>query len=233
MNFEYQVIRRPRRKTATISVNPDCSVRVVVPSCLSEQKVIDLVKRKSSWISGKLERCLEYREKYPDKEYVSGEAFSYLGKKYRLKVFAGDRDGEEIKLVNGRFLIQLPADMTKEHRKKIIRIHLLQWYRNHAITRLREKTRRFAKMIGVNPVSVGVKDYRSRWGGCHSDGRIIYNWRIIMAPHAVIDYVVVHELCHLVQLNHGKDFWRLVAQVLPDYTERRQWLHDNGCGLKM
>jgi predicted metal-dependent hydrolase len=105
------------------------------------------------------------------------------------------------------------------------------WYQEHAIVRLRQKVKRYAKQMGISPASVGVKGYKSRWGSCHSDGRIYFNWRIIVAPHSVVDYVVVHELCHLLQHDHSKKFWKRVCRVLPDYEERKAWLKLNGRGL--
>ena len=81
--------------------------------------------------------------------------------------------------------------------------------------------------MNVSPLSVDVKDYKSRWGGCHFDGRIYYNWKIIIAPHSIVDYVVVHELCHLVYDDHSMKFWKLLGSVLPDYGKRKEWLKNN------
>ena len=85
--------------------------------------------------------------------------------------------------------------------------------------------------MGVNPASAGVKGYKSRWGSCHSDGRVYFNWRIIVAPHSIVDYVVAHELCHLVHHDHSKKFWKLLGTIIPDYAERKEWLKVNGRGL--
>ena len=99
--------------------------------------------------------------------------------------------------------------------------------------RLREKVQQYAEDMNVAPRAVGVKGYRSRWGSCHSDGRLYFNWRIIIATHSVVDYLVVHELCHLVHGDHSKKFWKLVQDMLPDYQERRDWLRTNGRGLTL
>lgn len=195
IDFDYQIIRRPRRKTASISVKPDCSVRVLVPSTLPEQKVIDLVERKSQWIQGKIDHFQEIQGNHKQKEYISGESFTYLGRNYRLKIIPGEGENDGVKLMNGRFYVHAPSDMPQDAHNQLIVKQLTEWYREHAVVRFRQKTRRYADQMNVSPVSVGVKDYKSRWGSCHTDGRIFYNWRVIIAPHSTVDYVVVHELC--------------------------------------
>lgn len=87
--------------------------------------------------------------------------------------------------------------------------------------------------MGVTPVSVGLKNYKSQWGSCHTDGKIYYNWKVIVAPHSIVDYVVVHELCHLVHGDHSKKFWKLLGTILPDYADRKEWLKINGTKLNI
>ncbi len=231
MSIAYQIIRRPRRKTACISVSPDCSVRVLVPSFLSEQKIEELVQRKHGWIIRKINMFREIQQQNRPKQYVSGECFAYLGRNYRLKVVRGDPAENRVRLLNGRFCTAVPPGIEQQARDGLIRQQLAAWYREHAAVRLQEKTVRYAAKMAVVPASVGVKNYRSRWGSCYTDGRIYYNWRIIAAPHSVVDYVVVHELCHLVHPDHSQRFRHLLATVLPDYPERKTWLKINGAGL--
>lgn len=229
--FDYQIIRRPRRKTAAISVKPDGSVRVFVPATLSRARVIELVERKCRWVQNKIAQFEAIRRSETKKEYVSGESFSYLGRNYRLKVLEDD-DSDAVKLMNGRFYVPVPLDYDGD-RSILIIGRLSDWYQKHAAIRLREKVLRYAEQMNVAPGSVGVKGYTSRWGSCHSDGRLYFNWRLIIAPHSVVDYVVVHELAHLVQGNHSKKFWRVVESVLPDYVEQKKWLKLNGRELKV
>jgi predicted metal-dependent hydrolase len=231
IDFQYQIIRRPRRKTAYISVEPNCSVRVLVPFTLSEEKVIELVHRKSRWIRTKIDHFEEINHNQKQNAYVSGESFTYLGRNYRLKIVPGDF--EEVKLMNGRFYVHIPTGTPLESRNQAILSRLTCWYKEHAIKRLRLKVSRYAKQVGVTPVSVGLKDYISRWGSCHTDGRIFFNWKVTIAPHSIVDYVVVHELCHLIHGDHSKQFWKLLETILPDYAERKKWLKVNGIGLKI
>lgn len=229
INFDYQIIKRPRRKTASISVKPDCSVRVLVPSTLPEDKILELLKRKNRWVQDKITHFQEIQNNYKPKEYVSGEAFTYLGRNYRLKVVADGGDG--VKLKNGRFYVYIPSDITQEARNHLVKERLIRWYKEHAVEQLTSKTERYAKQMNLSPVSIIVKDYKSRWGCCHVDGRTYYNWRVIIAPHSIVDYVVVHELCHLVHHDHSKKFWKFLGSIIPDYAERKEWLKFNGRGL--
>ena len=227
--FEYTVIRRLRRKTVSISVRTDDTVVIAVPARLPQKHIERLIVSKTGWIRSRLRFNEEVRQRCRPKEYVSGEAFAYLGRNYRLKVVAGKTGPAS--LSQGRIHVHVPPGMNDEEKTQHIISQLTSWYQEHALKRLREKAARYANMLGVTPAEVDIKSYRSRWGSCHRDGRVYFNWRIIMAPHSVVDYVVVHELCHLVHHNHSSAYWRLVASILPDYREAKAWLKTNGQAL--
>jgi len=226
LGFEYEVIRRPKRRTASISVKRDNAVVIRVPSNLPRECIEQLVRNKARWIHSRLRFNEEVRARYRPKEYVSGEAFSYLGRNYRLKVVEGEAGPAT--LSQGRLNVFVPHELIGKGRNQYIIEALSAWYQEQALGRLREKTARYAERLGVHPSSVDIKSYRSRWGSCHRDGRVYFNWRIIMAPHSVVDYVVAHELCHLIQHNHSSAYWRLVESILPDYREAKAWLKVNG-----
>ena len=115
----------------------------------------------------------------------------------------------------------------------MVKDSLTSWYKQRAEIKLNEKAKRYAKQIGVEYKTVGIKSYKSRWGSCSVDGDIDFNWKIIMAPNRIVDYVVVHELCHLKHHDHSPQFWQAVEQVLPDYAERKEWLKENGLVLEI
>jgi len=219
LEFPIEVIRTNRKKSASVQV-VDCQVQVIIPQGLSDARIEQIVREKTSWIRDKLRKQSLMKPKKP-KEYVSGEAFAYLGKNYQLKVVKGS--SAAVKLTLGKLAVGADADVKQE---------LTSWYRQNAEKRLNEKVVRFAKVIGVNPKSVKVKTYKSRWGSCSSLGDISFHWAIIMAPHYIVDYVVVHELCHMIHHNHSPAFWQQVEKVLPNYSECRGWLKTNGQELK-
>ena len=211
-----EVVRTKRKKTASIEIK-DGLIRVLVPNSLTDKRVNTLLEERASWINKKI-RLQAEMPSYKAKEYVNGETFTYLGRNYRLKLVNTDTTATRLK--NG--YLEVPAQG-----EKAIQASLTDWYTSHALAKLEEKTGRYAKTLNVEPSSVTVKDYKSRWGSCSTSGDITYNWRIIMAPHRIVDYVVIHELCHLVEHNHSDKYWKQVESLVPDYRERRAWLKTN------
>jgi predicted metal-dependent hydrolase len=114
---------------------------------------------------------------------------------------------------------------------KLIKYALTSWFRRRAELKLREKIMRYSPIVGVQTNGYKVKEFQSRWGSCTSSGRVDLNWKIIMAPNRVVDYVVVHELCHLKQHDHSPQFWKLVESIMPDYLESKEWLRVHGASL--
>ena len=224
--FVAKIIRTSRIKTASVKVE-EGKVSVVVPQNLTDNGIEKLVKGKTRWIR---EKIYLHRQSAPSKskEYISGESFSYLGRNYRLKLET--RASTNVRLVNGRLLVSLPkASRTSAN----IQMALTGWYKSHAEQKLQEKVKRYAEIVGVKPVSVGISDFKSRWGSCHTNGKIQFNWKIVIAPNRVVDYVVVHELCHMKHHDHSPKFWKLVSKVMPDYLDCKEWLKENGMGLSV
>jgi predicted metal-dependent hydrolase len=221
-----QVIRTSRRKTAQVRVD-EGRVSILVPDDLSNSRIDEILTKKTQWIRGKM---YLHGQALPVqlKEYISGESFSYLGRNYRLKVLKGSQPS--VKLLNGRLQATLPTGSKSQEK---VREALTGWYRSHAEAKIQEKAARYALVIGVEPKFVGIKTFKSRWGSCHLSGDILYNWKIVIAPNRIVDYVVVHELCHLKQHDHSERFWKLVGQVIPDYAECKEWLRVNGRVLEI
>lgn len=218
--FVAEVIRTDRRKSADIRVD-DGAVSVVVPTNLDLSKVDELLHQKRKWIKEKL---ILHREAQPvsEKQFVSGEAFSYLGRNYRLKVEKGAF--QPVRLIGGRLVVTVPEGKEQPH---MIRNALVRWYKRQAENKLAEKVKRYSPMVGVEPTSVTVRSFKSRWGSCTAKGRVELNWRIMMAPNSCVDYVVVHELCHLKQHDHSAEFWKEVRRVMPEYDHSKEWLKQN------
>lgn len=225
--FQAEVIRTNRRKTASVKV-VEGRVAVVVPRFTTKARVEELVAKKSRWIREKLLLQREHRAPKP-KEYVSGECFTYLGRNYRLTIETGPT--KSVKLKNGRLVVQVPPSVQK--REQYVQTALVEWYREHALEKLTEKVERYAKVVRATPSSLGVKPFKGRWGSCSSKGHVQFNWKIIIAPNRIVDYVVVHELCHLVHHNHSPEYWKCVERVFPDYRECREWLKVNGRRLEI
>lgn len=218
--------RTNRRKTVAIHVDGG-DIRILAPKRLSVRTLQDLIEHRSDWIRAKL-HLQAARPSLPPRTFVEGDRFAYLGRVYRLEI---DHTGPApARLKSGRLIVAIrPGDGEKAR----IEASLADWYRHQAGRHLAEKTVRFASTLDVRPKAVTLKNYRSRWGSCTARGDIFYNWRIIMAPSRIVDYLVVHELAHLVHHNHSPRFWACVASVLPDYRAHRDWLKLNGATLRL
>jgi len=227
IEFPYDVIRTSRRKTASIKVI-EGNVQVVVPMDLPQDEIEGVLYKKRLWVREKIRM---YEEAMPSKpkEYVNGEAFSYLGKNYKLKIVL---DGiGEVKLKAGYLELHIREGYPESRLDAFIQRQLSSWYRRKAQKRLTDKVARLSATLDLKPRSVSVEDFKSRWGSCSVEGDISFNWKIIMAPHGIIDYVVAHELCHMIEHNHSPAFWRHVERIIPDYRDRKDWLKENGAQL--
>lgn len=225
--FSVELIRTNRTKSASIQLDGEI-VKVIVPSNLSDQRINMLIREKTLWIRRKLQL---QRQSIPvkPKEFVSGEAFQYLGKNYRLKLLSGA--ARVVKMRSGYLEVGAKDTASEGTLGGSVRASVEGWYKARALNRLTEKTQRYASIIGVEVGGVTVRDFKARWGSCYTSGAIAYNWHIIMAPQRIVDYVVVHELCHLLEHNHSPKYWKHVERVVKDYKECREWLKVNGSRL--
>lgn len=224
VDFPIEIVRTDRRKSASIDVENEV-VRVSIPSTLSDQRVEALITQRMPWIQSKLD---EQKRTTPRRnvEYIDGESISYLGRNYRLKLEHGIT--KSAKLKNGKLVVNIPAEKAKGRFERYIRTTVEDWYKKQALKHFQEKSARYGNQIGVTPKSIDIADFKARWGSCSPQGDITYHWRVIAASHRIVDYIVVHELCHLIEHSHSPRYWQLVENIMPDYRERREWLKENG-----
>ena len=219
--FEVKVKRTRRRRTVSLEVK-EGFVQIIVPQELSNKEIESIIVKKTKWIRNKL-IVQKSKPSYKSMEFVSGESFSYLGKNYPLNVVNAKKSYVEIK--EDRIFVY------KRMKSRSVRSLLEDWYKQQGLKLLEKKTKKYQKIMGVKTGSVFVRTYFKRWGSCSSKGDITFNWRIIMAPHSIIDYVVVHELCHLLYHNHSPIYWRTVKSFYPDYKEKMHWLREHSRSL--
>ncbi|MBE2202254.1 MAG: M48 family metallopeptidase [Anaerolinea sp.] len=210
------------RKTLGIDVHPDLSVTVTAPQGSSPAEVAARVQKRGAWILRQQREFELYLPLVPPRQYVSGETHRYLGKQYRLKVVADDE--EQVKLTRGRLFVHTPDPQDREW----VQRQLTEWYRGHAqrifTERLEACFPRVAK-YGVAYPELEIRQMEKRWGSCTAEGKILLNLRLIQAPKELIDYVVTHELCHLLEHHHGAAFYALLDRVMLDWRARRQRLN--------
>lgn len=224
----YTIVRSARRhKTVEVQVDGDRRVRIAAPASASREEVERLLHRRSRWI---VARLLTGGLRPVAHEFVNGETFLYLGRQARLRIIEGSRGhGAWVKLARGRLEVCAAPAASAAVRRHRVRAALERWYRERAEVKLRERVAIYGPKLGVEPSAVVVRGQAKRWGSCSKDGVLRFNWRIVIAPMSLLDYVVVHELCHLTGLRpHDASFWATVGSVLPDYELRRARLRGDG-----
>lgn len=163
----------------------------------------------------------------PRLKLENGEQISWLSEKRNLIVVREDRKHGKAKCVMDKLILFVPYEADYYCKRELLE----KWFRKEASLILREKAKEFAKLLSVEFKEIRIKDQRSRWGSCSSKGNLNFNWRIVMAPEPVCDYVVIHELCHLKHMDHSENFWHLVQSICPEYKQYRRWLKENGASL--
>ena len=226
--ISYEIKRGNRKKTVAIHVNPTATVTVLAPRRLNEERIRAIVQRKARWILEKQEFLKRNEHLSSPKGFVSGESFPYLGRQYRLKIIRSNNGAGGIcKLINGRFQVEVEGGLGAEEEKGSVRKALTVWYLRHAGEKVKERIDQLAKQLGKYPQRIEIKDQKRRWGSCSRSGVIRLNWKIIMTPISILDYVIVHELCHLVHPHHSPQFWNKVQSILPDHKKRRDLLRQH------
>ena len=208
------------RKTLGIKVYPDTSVKVFAPIDTDLPIIEQLLKAKRKWIEKQQRSFQTYLPATPPRQYIGGESFLYLGKQYMLKIESST--AEEVKLYQGRLVVKtVNPDAT--HIKKLLQ----QWYIARAtilFNKLFEEQFYLFKRFGLEKPILQIKKMEKRWGSCTPQQKIILNPELIKAPVVCINYVILHELCHLVHHNHSKSFYRLLENFMPDWQKYKQLL---------
>lgn len=218
--ISYEIIRRPARRHPAIQVGRDGRVRVLIPPGFREKDVPDLLRAHERWIR---RHVLDHPP--VAHTFWNGDRFLYLGEPLVLSIrdetpTAGlplYRDGT----------LTMAAWPDRGDVRKVLR----DWFVQEAARDLIARVERWAPLVGRSPVELRVREYRTRWGYCRTDGLIAFNWRLIQAPPPVIDYVVVHELMHLRHPHHQPAFWKAVTSVFGDPGTARAWLREHDRAL--
>jgi predicted metal-dependent hydrolase len=220
VDLTYTIRRSARRRKLTITVERDRRVVVHAPEGMSDEKIRQAVESKRQWIYEKIGHPQKYQDMPhpPGKELVSGESALYLGRQYHIEIV---RSGLSEVHFAQRFLIPAARGL---HREEVLR----EWYIARARGKIIPRVKVHSEAIGVDVERVRIVDNRYRWGSCTVNNNVNLNWRLIKAPMFVIDYVIVHELAHLIEANHTPRFWNIVHVQTPTMGKARAWLKEHG-----
>ena len=219
--IQYEVLFQSR-KTISISVHPDCSVLVKVPETASVKEVCNRVEKRKRWVLRQVRYFEQFQPRTTPRKYISGETHLYLGKQYRLKLIKGKDTGAMLK--RGRVSITLPFPADQARVKSLLEA----WYRErlkyHSTRLLDKHFGDFEHKSGAENFQLRIRNLKTKWGSMSSQGVLTLNLQLARAPKECIEYVIVHELCHLVYPNHSKDFYELLERHLPDWKRRKHKL---------
>ncbi len=225
--ISYFLVRSSRRKTIAIQISQDIEVRVFAPRFVSEKEIVDFIHQKAFWITEKV--CdFEKRFSKKKKSYFDGDEFLFLGTKHRLHYCMSSGKRIKIDFSPDGWKVHVPKIMSQKDICSNIKESLARWYQKEAKEILASRIFRLARQMKVSPSKVAVRTQKKIWGSCHYYKKgINLNWKIIMAPFEVIDYIIVHELVHLEVPNHSRKFWNKVKNILPSYKQYEKWLYDH------
>lgn len=211
-----------KRKTASLFVERNGAISLIAPDHLEIGKIEDLIREKKSWIFKSIAEWKDLNATRVAREFVNGEGFLYLGRTYRLRISEAMKN--KLVLKDGQFLI------AKDYLKQSFQF-FKAFYREKGLEKIPKRVTYFKEKMGVAPNEVKIVELGNRWASCTPGRNVNFHWKCMMAPLTVLDYIVVHELAHLLYPNHTQNFWNEVDKVMPDYRERMEWLRFNGASL--
>jgi predicted metal-dependent hydrolase len=212
---QYTIRRSPRARRIRVKVDPHEGVEVVIPQRATHRDASRAVAELRPWIDRRLAEVRQAQQRLQPPPGTVRFLDAHLRLRYEPHRTRAHRSGDELRL---------PEREPHEA--------LERWYRAEARKQIAPRVERAADAVGVSrPVAVAIRNQRTRWGSCSTTGTLSFNWRLLMAPEPVLDYVVWHEACHLVVMDHSRRFWALVERHVPDYREPRRWLRANGAAL--
>lgn len=250
LNFDYknkkipvEIIQR-KRNTVSIRVIPKEKIEMIVPNKISKELLENILIKNSKWILSKLDQFKNYEDSFMKRDYIDGEIYYFLGKQYYLKIVK-DKNIDNVNGINQNIknrkdiknynFIELKKNnieiRTNNWEKEYLRESLKKWYKLQSesivmdrIDFLRKKSENFRK---IKPNIIKVKEQKKIWGSCNSNKNIYINSKISMLCIEAIDYIIVHEFCHILHMNHSKDFYKEIENIIPNYKEIIKWLKEN------
>lgn len=224
-DIQIDLIRSKKRKTLTLEVNHQ-GVKVRAPYKMSERSIMKFIRSKEQWL---LNNIATMPPPPKPMTFKNNSELLLLGEKHKIQIITG----RKVVSIDHSNIVVIPVTKTTLPLQSSIKNKIIKWYKNIAIQHLEIRVASHIKdMLPNNKLpKIKVRDYKRRWGSCDHRGDLSFNWRIIMAPTNIIDYVVIHEIAHLKEFNHSAKFWRIVELQMPDWKDQQQWLKTNGADL--
>jgi predicted metal-dependent hydrolase len=222
----YTLKRSLRAKRLRLEVRQQTGLTVIVPLSYNIRQLPRLLESKERWISSNLARFSHFQSLSAEKELRSGDTIPYLGRDLEL-VKRENHDGVGSITLEENTLAVSPILF----KNGILKLALEHWYRTEAAKLINERADKLSSQMGISYKRIVIRGQKTRWGSCSRKKNLSFNWKLIMAPEPVLDYVIIHELTHLKEMNHSKRFWELLAQYCPGWREYKKWLKQHEADL--
>jgi predicted metal-dependent hydrolase len=227
LTIPYDITYSLRRTSISIIVHRTKRVEIKAPAGTPVTFIQDLAGKKAAWIVKRLRVLDSMNAPQVERKYHDGEVFFFLGTPFSLAVLSGSHDGA-VRFDDGYLVVNNPWPLPGPDQINYTKIKILDWYRDQATMIIGDKVLEFAEVLGIDPPPFKLRNVRRRWGSCNHKNNLNFNIRLIMAPIALVEYVVLHELCHIRHKNHAREFWDSLRVVMPDYSARRGLLKQEG-----
>jgi len=211
-DIQYKIVRSDRKSMALV-IDSEARLTVRAPFGTNESEITALINQKKRWIIEKQKKFSALNTKHSLVTFKNGENFMYQGNTYAIKY------GNVSKIKISDEIILVPKTFKKER--------IISWLKREAKKLIAERLEKYADIVGVRSTEFKLSGARTRWGSCSGKDRLNFTWRLIMCPIAAIDYVIIHELCHITYKNHSPGFWAMVKHVCPKFKEQKNWLKAN------
>ncbi len=223
-DIDITIEKTGRRKTVSILIERNGSVRVLAPITASDDKIEAAIKSKEYQIFSKLAKWKELNQGKVKREFVNGQSFLYLGRNYRLKI----TENQDMPLkISGSFFY-----LDKKYLNKADKV-FKEFYRGTAEKKIRERLKLIEEKFTHKPASIKVLELQNRWASWTPKNGLNFHWKCIMAPVSVLDYIIIHEMVHLKFANHSSEFWNELDKKMPDFREQENWLKQNGVKMSL
>jgi hypothetical protein len=226
ISIPFKFIKSEKSKYIRIGMSAK-GMRVTAPQWLSYREVEEFLKSKSSWILKHYHAFKSLKENKKARSWENGESIMFMGEEHKSKILNYVKKRTTVLFDREGFLIYVNELLKQSERDKSIESALRDWFIDKARDIIGERVEYFTGLTGLKYNSFKIKEQKTLWGSCSRKGNLNFNWKIIMAPQWVYDYVVLHEVCHLKHLNHSKVFWEMVGKYYPDYKKAHEWLRKN------
>ncbi|OQC38128.1 MAG: hypothetical protein BWX63_00597 [Bacteroidetes bacterium ADurb.Bin041] len=223
-NIDITIEKTKRKKTVSIFIERDSSVRVLAPASASNETIETAIKSKEYLIFSKLAKWKELNQGKVNREYVNGQSFLYLGRNYRLKL----TEDQNVPLkISGSFFL-----LDKKYLPKAEKV-FKDFYKEKGLLKIKERIKVHEDKFSIKPTSVKVLDLQNRWASWTPKNGLNFHWKCVMAPVSVLDYIIMHEMVHLKYPNHSADFWNELDKKMPNFREQEKWLKRNGVKMSL